>query len=240
MTAALIGSVTVILAGHQQAQRTIAQQPMKMAAAEALWNSEDPAALSLVSIINEPGKENLFAIRVPYALSFLAHDSLQGEVQGINQLQAEYEKRYGPGNYIPPVVVLFWGFRFMVGAGLVMALLAALGLFFIWKKRLDQQRWFLRLLVASIAIPYIANTSGWIMTEMGRQPWLVSGLLKTVDGISPSVSPTMILLTLIGFLLLYGVLAVVDGTLLFKFARQGISPVVESADKKDEPLVVTY
>ena len=241
LVAALLGSIAVVYVGDLQAKHLVQSQPMKLAAAEALWNSENPASLSLFSIPDQQHHTNTVDISVPYALSFLAHDSFYGEVKGINQLEAQYEKLYGPGNYIPNVTVAFWSFRLMVGAGLLMGLLALVGLFFLVRKQLEQRRWFLWVLVLSIAFPYLANTCGWVLTEMGRQPWLVFGLLTTSAGVSPSVSPGMILFTLIGFLLLYGVLGVVDATLIFKYARQNIetAAIKVNADEQDEELSIT-
>ncbi len=239
---ALLGSIAVIYVGDLQAKHLVQNQPMKLAAAEALWNSENPAALSLFSIPDQPHRTNTIEISAPYGLSFMAHDSLHGEVKGLNQLEAQYEKLYGPGNYIPDVTVAFWTFRLMVGAGMVMALLALVGLFFLMRKRLEQQRWFLWVLVLSLAFPYLANSCGWVLTEMGRQPWLVFGLLTTADGVSPSVSPGMILFTLIVFILLYSALAVVDAALLFKYAKGDVeaTEVEMSADEEDEKLSVTF
>ncbi len=239
---ALIGSITVIYVGDLQAKHLVQSQPMKLAAAEALWNSENPAALSLFSIPDQQQHTNTIEISVPYGLSFLAHDSLHGEVRGINQLEVQYAKLYGSGNYIPDVTVAFWTFRLMVGAAMAMAVLALVGLFFLLRKRLEQQCWFLVVLVLSIAFPYLANTCGWVLTEMGRQPWLVFGVLTTADGVSPAVSPGMILFTLIVFILLYGVLAVVDAALLFHYAKRDIeaTEVEVSADEEDEQLSVTF
>ena len=241
LVAALLGSIAVIYVGDLQAKRLVQSQPMKLAAAEALWNSENPASLSLFSIPDQQHHTNTIDISIPYALSFLAHDSFYGNVQGINQIEAQYEQLYGPGNYIPNVTIAFWSFRLMVGAGLLMALLALTGLFFLVKKRLEQRRWFLWALVFAIALPYLANTCGWVLTEMGRQPWLVFGLLTTSAGISPSVSPGMVLFTLLLFLALYGVLAVVDCTLLFKYARQDAQAtgIKVKADEQDEELSIT-
>ncbi len=144
--------------------------------------------------------------------------------------------------YIPDVTVAFWTFRLMVGAGMAMALPALVGLFFLMRKRLEQQRWFLWVLVLSIAFPYLANSCGWVLTEMGHQPWLLLGVLTTADGVSPSVSPGMILFTLIVFIILYGVLAVVDAALLFKYAKRDIevTEVEVSADEEDEKLSVSF
>jgi cytochrome bd ubiquinol oxidase subunit I len=217
---AVLGTVGVAGIGHLQGQYLIKHQPMKMAAAEALWNTEDPAALSLFTIGDEKNMKDVISVKVPRLLSLIALDRLQGEVKGINNLQAEYEKKYGPGDYSPPVWITYWSFRAMVGAGVVMLLLALYGAFLLWRKRLERRRWFLKVMVAAIALPYIANASGWLLTELGRQPWVVYGVMKTESAVSPSVSAPMVLTSLIVFTLLYGALAGVDGFLLAKYARQ--------------------
>jgi cytochrome d ubiquinol oxidase subunit I len=215
----VIGTVLVILVGHSQAQHMVKVQPMKMAAAEALWDSEDPASFSLFTIGNEPQRRDLLSIRIPGALSFLAYNRFSGEVQGINQLQAQYEQTYGPGSYVPPVAVSYWTFRMMVGAGFVMVALALYGLYLALKDRVEGKRWFLWLLPWAIVLPYLANTTGWLFTEIARQPWIVFGLQKTADAVSPNVSGGTVLLSLVGFTLLYGVLMVADVYLLAKYAR---------------------
>jgi cytochrome d ubiquinol oxidase subunit I len=242
LIAALIGSLSGVVIGHALGQSTVELQPMKMAAAEGLWNTEQPASLSLISIIDEQHQRNSFELSIPYLLSLLDHNDPNARVKGILELQAEYQQRFGPGSYIPPVTVVFWAFRSMVGTGLLMALLSTTALFFWWRKKLFQTRWLLWTLVAAIALPYIANASGWVLTEMGRQPWLVFGLLTTASGVSPSVSVGMVLTSLILFVALYGLLAVVDGFLLFKYARLGDQ--TEEAMKKEEAekeeLVLSY
>jgi len=218
---ALIGAVAVMLVGHSQAQYMIKVQPMKMAAAEALWESENPAGMSLLTIGNEPELRDVFAIRVPGLLSFLAYNRFSGEVKGIKNLQAEYEQTYGPGNYVPPVAVSYWTFRIMVGAGVVMLLLVLYGLYLSWRNTLDKNPLYLRALVWAVALPYLANSTGWLFTELARQPWIVFGLQKTADAVSTNVSWGMVLFSLIGFTALYGVLMVADLYLLTKFAKQG-------------------
>ncbi len=215
----VIGSVLVIFVGHSQAQHMVQVQPMKMASAEALWESQNPASFSLITIGNEPERRDVFAIRIPDALSILAYNRPYGEVKGIKDLELEYAQKYGPGDYAPPIAITYWVFRFMVGAGFAMALLALVALYLVMKNRFEGQRRFLRLLVAAIALPYIANTAGWLMTELGRQPWIVFGLMKTQDAVSPTVSPGMVLLSLVVFTLLYGALMAADVYLLAKFAR---------------------
>jgi cytochrome d ubiquinol oxidase subunit I len=217
----LIGSPLAGLVGHIQAQHMFKAQPMKMAAAEALWESEDPADLSLFSIINERERRDVFAIKLPGFASLLVYNRFSGEIQGINNLQAEYEQAYGPGDYVPPVTVSYWAFRGMFTSGLLMPLLVLLGLYFVLRKRLDSQTWYLRLLPWAIGLPYLANTAGWILTEVGRQPWIVFGLMRTEEAVSPSVPTGTVFLSLLLFVLLYGALMAANIYLLSKYARQG-------------------
>ncbi|OFW78307.1 MAG: cytochrome D ubiquinol oxidase subunit I [Alicyclobacillus sp. RIFOXYA1_FULL_53_8] len=217
----VVSSILVAVVGHEQAQHLITAQPMKMAASEALWNtSPDHAPWTVIAGINSTDHTNSFQIQIPDALSILAYNKLQGSVEGMNQLQAQYEKQYGPGNYIPPVATTFWSFRIMVGAGSIMILLALYGFYKSMKERLTNSRVFLKAMIFAISLPFLANTMGWVMTEIGRQPWAVFGLLKTQDGVSPTVSAAMVLTTVIGFTLVYGILAVVDVYLLLKFLKQ--------------------
>lgn len=222
--AGLIGTLGVIGVGHAQTQYVIQVQPMKMAAAEALWKSEDPASLSLFTITDEVNQKNLVDLRIPYALSLLAYNSPQGEMKGIADLQAQYVKQYGDGNYIPGVNLPYWSFRIMVGAGFAMLGIAALLVLVLYRAKWQEKKWYawvLRLLPFAIALPYLANTFGWILTETGRQPWVVYGLLKTENAVSPILTPGLVLTSLIGFTLIYGALMVVDVFLLVKFAKAG-------------------
>jgi cytochrome d ubiquinol oxidase subunit I len=233
LVAGLIGSALVALVGHTQAQDMFKSQPMKMAAAEALWTTEEPASLSLLTIGNLQGQE-VFSIRVPGMLSLLACNNLTCQVRGLNELQAEYEQTYGPGNYIPPVTLVFWAFRGMVGAGLAMIALAAAALFLTLKKWLDRYPWLLRLLMWAIPLPYLANTGGWLLAEVGRQPWIVFGLMRTEQGVSVSVTGGMVIFSLVAFALLYGALMVADVYLLAKYARKGVQAEAESESPLDE------
>ncbi len=234
----MISSILVGLTGHVQAQHMVQIQPMKMAAAEALWNSEAPASFSLFTIGNLNGTSDVFSVRVPYVLSILSYNNFTGKVEGINQLQAQYVKEFGSGNYVPPVPVVYWTFRLMIGAGILMILFSLLSFFFLWRRNLERQRWFLWLLVIGISLPYIANAAGWIMTEVGRQPWVVFGLLQTNSAASPNVGIASVLISLITFTLLYGALAVVDGYLLVKYAKEDIQP--EAVSVEEDILVSAY
>jgi cytochrome d ubiquinol oxidase subunit I len=218
---ALVASLGVAFTGHAQGQIMTEVQPMKMAAAEALWEDEAPAAFSVFAVGDIEQGRNRFNITIPRALSVLATNTLDGEVRGINSLQAEYEETYGPGDYIPNVGVAYWTFRIMIGAGGAMILISAGWIWLQRRGKLLDKRWFLTAALAGIALPYLANSTGWIMTEMGRQPWAVFGLLRVEDGISPQVAAGWVLITLVGFTLVYAALAVVDVYLLRKFAIAG-------------------
>jgi cytochrome bd ubiquinol oxidase subunit I len=217
----MIAIVLVILGGHSQAQHMVETQPMKMAAAEALYESEDPASFSLLTIGDLSQRREVFSIRLPAMLSMLAFNQLDGQVQGINDLQVEYQQVYGPGDYIPPVAIVYWTFRIMVGAGFLLLLLAFYALFLVMGETFDQRQFAVPVFIWAIGLPYLANSAGWILTEIGRAPWVVFGLMKIEDAVSPTVSPGMVLTSLLGFTLLYGVLMAADIFLLSKFARAG-------------------
>lgn len=226
----LIGTALVILVGHSQAQYMMKIQPMKMAAAEALWDTEDPAAMSLFTIGNETEREDIFAVKVPGLLSFLAYNRFEGEVMGINELQEEYVQTYGPGDYVPPVAVSYWTFRLMAGTGFVMLFLGLWGLWAVMKNRAVDSPLLLKLMFWAIALPFIANSTGWLFTEIARQPWIVFGLQKTVDGLSPTgtVGAGHVLFSLVSFTLLYAVLMVVEIHLLRKYGSAGIIDSTET------------
>jgi len=236
--AATLGTMAIILVvlnGHSQTQEMVRSQPMKIAAAEALWETEDPASFSVLTIGDLAQRRDVFAIRLPRLLSLLAYNQLNGKVRGIYDLQAEFETQYGPGNYIPPVAVTYWTFRIMVGAGFVLLGLAFYALFISMGGVFETQPRVLKLFTLAIALPYLANTSGWLMTELGRVPWVVYGLMKIEDAVSPTVSGGAVLTTLIGFTLIYAALMAADIYLLVKYARAGLgSSPAEGED--DEPL----
>lgn len=217
----LIGVLLVGVIGHFQGVYIHEVQPMKMAAAEAIWETEDPADFLFVAVSDQDeGKNTIEFLRIPGLTSFLYFFQFSGEVQGINEIQQQYEIQYGPGNYIPPVNLLFWVFRSMVGVGFLLLFISFLSLYLVLKKKLAGVPRILRFLPLTIFLPYIGTSSGWLLTEMGRQPWIVFGLQRTEDAISPNLTTGTILVTLIGFTLLYGVLMVVDIYLLAKFATR--------------------
>lgn len=231
---AVISSIAIAFFGHGQSQYLIETQPMKMAAAEGLWEtSDDPAPWTVIAVIDEQSQTNSFELKVPYLLSYLSYSKFTGSVTGMHELQAEYEQLYGEGNYIPPVNITFWSFRIMVGTGMAMILLALYGA---WRtirgKLANMPTWFLRTMIAAIAFPFIANTAGWIMTEIGRQPWTVFGLLRTEDSVSAGVTSGEVLFSLLSFSLIYAALLGVLIYLFVRTARKG--PYAEQSQAPDE------
>jgi len=189
---------------------------------EGLWETEQPASFSLFAIIDEENQTTRRDIRLPYMLSVLAHNDASSEVKGMKDLQREYEEAYGPGNYVPPVTVVYWSFRIMVGLGTLFILYSFFGLGLWWKNRLETSRRFLQIGTVMMFMPLVANSLGWIVTEIGRQPWVVYGLMFTRDGVSPNVSGGSMLLTTVVFTLVYGLIAAVAVYLVHRFAKNGL------------------
>lgn len=216
-----IMTIILLFTGHKQAQFIVESQPMKLAAAEAQWEtSDDPAPFTAIAKIDTEAKENTHSIEVPGLLSFLAYSEFNGELEGMNQLQEKYEEKYGPGNYIPPVKTLFWSFRTMVIAGSIMLLLGIYGWYALRKDQIVAKARYLKGMVFAIALPFIANTTGWIMTEIGRQPWVVFGIMKTEDAVSPSVTFNEVLFSFISFTTLYAILACVSIYLFIRHIKK--------------------
>lgn len=234
---AVITSVLVIVVGDSQAAHLVKAQPMKLAAAEALWNtSSNHAPWTVVAVINAKDHKDPFQLQIPELLTLLAYKKLSGSVQGINQVQSQMVHQYGPGNYVPPVAVTFYSFRAMIFAGTAMLLLAYWALILFRKNRFLHQDKFLKILVWSIGLPYIANAAGWIMTEVGRQPWVVYGLQLTKDGVSPTASvPSVdIELSLLAFTVFYGAMAYAAIHLWKKAIAHGIDGEPEPDDAPNE------
>ncbi|MBA4600817.1 cytochrome ubiquinol oxidase subunit I [Thermoactinomyces mirandus] len=233
----LIGSIMVAVVGHWQAQYLVETQPMKMAASEGLWEtSEDPAPWTLFAVIDPAKQENSAEIKIPGVLSFMAYGKFSGSVPGIKDIQAQYEETYGPGNYIPPVRTTFWSFRLMILAGVLMIILSAYGTYLAAKNKLGQAKpWFLRAMFLSIFLPHIANLTGWIMTEIGRQPWTVQGLMTTADAVSPSVSGPEVLFSLLAFLAIYTALMIVMIYLFVRVIKKGPKEAAQD-DSLNDPF----
>ena len=210
-------------------------QPMKISATEALWDTEEPAAFSLFQIggFTVDDQTPSFDIEIPGLLSFLSTNSFKGEVVGINELQSQAEQQFGPGNYIPDVRLVYWSMRVMAYLGTLLLLLAAWGAWLLWRRKLESAKWFQRAALAGIALPFLANFAGWILTEAGRQPWVVYGLLRTEDAVSGSVSAWTVGLSLGVFVSLYAVLGLVDFYLIRRYAR--LDPPEIERDEEGAP-----
>ncbi len=220
----LVGSILVLGAGDAQTKALIEDQPMKFAATEGLYkNSGDPAEWTLIAWFNEEDHSEIFGIKVPYMLSILAYGSPSGSVKGMNELNQSLIDMYGEKNYFPPVNTLFWSFRVMAGFGVLMFLVSALGLFFTRKKKpiLFEKRWMLRIVALCTFVPFLANTAGWLITELGRYPWTVYGLFTIEDSISPNVSATSLLISNVVYFLLFAGLAVVMIYFIVKELQKG-------------------
>lgn len=216
------GALTV-LTGDQLGLTMVETQPMKMAAAEALYGTATgkDASFSVFTLGTPDGVRELFSIRIPYLLSFLSTHTFTGTVEGINDLQAQYTQVYGPGDYKPVIWVTYWSFRWMIALGVGAVMVSLAGLWLTRKGRFPQQRWMWRIAIWAVPLPMAAMIVGWVFTEMGRQPWLVFGLLKTADGVSPNVTGVEVLISLVVFTLIYGSLAVVEFRLIKKVAQEG-------------------
>jgi len=245
----LVAAVLTGAFGHTQGMLMEEQQPMKMAAAEALYKTTKGASLSIFAVgpFEHFPKRLETDIRIPHLLSVLGTASWNGEVKGVNQLQAEDVKKYGPGDYVPILGVTYWTFRLMAGVGVLLLLIPLAGLWLMRKGLMERKRWFLRAAVAGAFLPPLANLSGWIFTEMGRQPWVVYGLLKTSDARSPLVGSISIIITIVGYTLLYGILLVVGGRLFLKEMEHGPEPDPEPgaepptpAEQRRGDLVLAY
>ena len=235
----IVSFLIVGVTGDWTARIMTEQQPMKMAAAEALYDTKAAAPFSLLTIGTLDGSKSVFQIGIPSFLSFMSTGDVNGTVEGINDLQAKYEAKYGAGNYKPTIWIAYWGFRLMIGFGAVSVLIALLMLWYNRKGGLPKTKWMTRLVVAMPILPIIAISFGWIFTESARQPWIVFGLLKTSDGVSAQVGAGSVLFTMITFTLLYGVLAVIEFGLFFRAIKVGTDPSV-GEEPSDKTLTMSY
>jgi cytochrome bd ubiquinol oxidase subunit I len=211
--------------GNKLGEIEATYQPAKIAAAEAQWSNCQPCSFSAFQIGGGNNDQTpTQVIAIPHLLSILATGTWGGAVEGLNQIQKEDVARYGPGNYIPDVFIQYWSMRVMAYLGSLIALLALWGTWLIHKGRLDRSKWFLRAGLVAVVSPFVMNTAGWLLTESGRQPWIVQGLMKTVNANSPSVSSLDIWISLIAFVLVYIALGAADLILMLRYSRKGLDP----------------
>ncbi|GAA0344468.1 cytochrome ubiquinol oxidase subunit I [Micropruina glycogenica] len=264
--AMLVSGVGLVITGDESGKIMTQVQPMKMAAAEAIYESAggdgSGAPFSILTIGTLDGSRPLFAIEVPNLLSFLATGTWDGRVQGINELKAAYAegqlvdpsnelqqayaehmRAWGVDTFTPIIPVTYWSFRLMIGLGMAAIAVALLLLWFLRKGGLPpDNKWLTLLLVLMPLGPLFGNSAGWIFTEMGRQPWIVSGTLPTMAGVSPGVTVLELWISLIGYTLVYGALAVVEVGLMLKYIRLGLPEVepVEQITHDDDVLSFAY
>ena len=221
MITTLVAAVLVFITGDMQSRVMVEQQPMKMAAAEALYETTDHAPFSIFTVGTLDGAKPIFQLDIPNVLSFMSTGSADGTVEGINDLQAQYEEQFGPGDYKPIIPIAYWSFRFMIGLGALAGLYAVWALWATRKGAIPKSKWFVRGAVVMPLLPLFGISMGWIFTEMARQPWIVFGLMQTRDGVSVAASAGEVLTSLIILTGLYAVLAVIELKLLFKAIRLG-------------------
>ncbi|GAA2054084.1 cytochrome ubiquinol oxidase subunit I [Catenulispora yoronensis] len=246
--ALLIAGVGVAVSGDMQGKVMFEQQPMKMASAEALWDTQGPAPFSVFAIGDVEKGRNSVEIEIPRLLSFLAHGNFHDPVTGINQTNAAQQARFGPGDYRPWIPMAYWSFRWMIGFGMFSVLVALFGLWLTRGRRTPGGawgRWFWRFGLWTVVFPVIGAAWGWIFTETGRQPWIVYGLMRTRLGVSAAVPAGRVLTSLLLFTALYAVLAVAEVALTVKYVRGGAhdtppSAEPDSGDGDDRPMAFAY
>jgi cytochrome bd ubiquinol oxidase subunit I len=204
--------------GHLTGEYVLHHQPAKFAAIEARWQTQQPATEVLIAIPDPWAEKNLFALEVPKLGSFIASGTWDAREIGLNTFPPEDR---------PPVIIPFFAFRIMVGMGLIMVAVSWLGILLLWGDRLERARWFLWAAFLSFPTGFIAVLSGWFTAEVGRQPWVVYGLLRTEDAITPSLTGGQVLLSLIGYVAVYAVIYAFGLSYIYRLLRDG--PVGDAA-----------
>ncbi len=251
----ILAFLGVGLTGHTLGEVMTQTQPMKMAAAEALYETASgrDASFSIFSLGTPDGMHEIFSIRIPYLLSFLSNGTFDGTVEGIRDLQAEYEALYcgtdslitcpADGSFTPIIWVTYWSFRWMIGLGAFAAFVSAVGLW-LTRKHTELPKWAWKIAIWTAPVPMLASLVGWVFTEMGRQPWIVFGMMTTEQGVSPGVPGWAVLISLIVFTLVYGGLAVVEFKLITRAAKEGPPEIAtvdgDGSDPDQQQLATVY
>jgi cytochrome d ubiquinol oxidase subunit I len=216
-------------------------QPMKIAAAEAQWTTCQPCSFSLFQIGGGNNDHTPTQIlEIPHLLSLLATNHWNGKVIGLSPLQSQYAARYGPGNYVPNVFIQYWSMRVMAYLAIIVTLVAVWGLWLNRRKKLATSRRFLWAAQWVVVLPFLMNTAGWFLTEIGRQPWIVQGIMLTRNGLSPSVSTTELWISVIAFALIYGTLGTIDLVLMLRYSRKELPPVPTSTTAGEPVPAMEY
>lgn len=206
-------ALIVALTGDLHAVHVTQTQPAKLAAMESHWETQTQAPIVLFALPDEEGEKNRFEIgSIPGVLSLLGHHNINASVTGLKDI---------PKDERPPVLLTFLSFRTMVALGSLFILLTVVGVFY--RKKLVETRWYLWSMLLAIPLPYIAIEMGWVLAEVGRQPWIVYGLLKTADAVSP-IAQSQVMTSLIGFILVYGLLGAAGFYLIAKAVAKGPEP----------------
>ncbi|MGM7647298.1 cytochrome ubiquinol oxidase subunit I [Nocardia sp. JW2] len=241
-----LAGIAVAVTGDVQGKLMFQQQPMKMASAESLCHTETDPDFSVLTVGTHNNCDSVIhVLKIPYVLPFLAEDKFSGvTLEGVVDLQKTYNVEFGPGDYRPNLFVTYWSFRAMIGlaAGSVLLLLA--GFWLTRGGRVPDQRWFSWLSLLAIPTPFLANSAGWVFTEMGRQPWVVApnptgdpAIRMTVQQAVSDHSPGTVLFSLIVFTALYAVLAVVWFYLIRRYVVAGVEkPASEKPESRNEPV----
>lgn len=209
-----------IFLGDHHGLNTLKYQPAKLAAIEAHWETGRRVPITLFAIPDEKTEANHFSLDVPFVGSLILTHEIDGEVRGLKDFPADQH---------PPVAVPFFAFRIMVGCGLVMLGIVMLGGWLRWRGRLDNTPLFLQLCQLVIPIGFIAVIAGWVVTEVGRQPWTVYGLLRTADSISPSLTGSDVMISLLAYVVVYLFMYPSGVLLMWRIVRAGPA-TVEGAD----------
>ncbi len=249
----LVAGIGVAISGDAAGKIMTDVQPMKMAAAEGLYDTQDHAPFSVLTLGSLNGEHHHAIIEIPGLLSFLGTGSFNGEIKGIDELRAEYESTYGkdpgakyysPGDYTPIIPVTYWTFRFMIGVGLLAAGIGLLLLLTSRRGRAPTGRWLVRGAIILPFLPILANAFGWLFTEMGRQPWAVFGVMTTANGVSPNVGAGYVATSMIAFILVYAVLIVIEVKLMLAAVKADLpedpSSEPTDTDEPDRPLAFAY
>lgn len=221
-----ISSLGVAMVGDFNGQEVARYQPSKFAAMESHWETKKGAPMVLIQLPLESEERNSIEfIKIPRMLSILATHDPDAEIKGLKDI---------PKDDRPPVAVTFLSFRIMVGLGTLFILLSGAALYLSMRNRLEGKELFLRIMLCSIPLPYLAAQLGWIVAEVGRQPWIVYGLMRTKDAVSRDVSAGQVATSLALFTLFYGILGAVDIYLMYKFGKKGPEPVDAAVPAKAE------
>ncbi|GAB78634.1 cytochrome bd-I ubiquinol oxidase subunit 1 apoprotein [Austwickia chelonae] len=252
----LVASLGVMISGDLQGKVMTEVQPMKMAAAEALYENTSHAPFSVLSVGALDGSKATHIIEIPGLLSFLGHGDFNAEVKGINPLQREAAQKFSDGKftqskmqmYTPNIPGTYWTFRLMMGLGFLGTFISLLVLWVTRKKEAEQQlarKWWLWAAIILPFTPVFANSFGWIFTEIGRQPWIVHELMTVENAVSPRVTAVEVLISMVVYTVLYAALAVVEIKLFLKYVRMGAEAIPDPGQKSDRedddaPLAYAY